>query len=88
MRTFRTAFAIVFVAAALLGAAACRTPEEDFVDGIHGYWKVIGPEYESYIDSDPNLKEKDKEIRKDSSKGLTNLINDERTRIKEGKKEE
>lgn len=64
---------LLLAAVVLLPAATCM-PDQQFVKGVDGYAKVILPEYERYLDADPNLTDDDKAIRKDSANGLRALI--------------
>jgi len=45
-----------------------------FAEAVQEAWSVIGPEYQAYVEADPNLDELQKQIRLDTAKQLTLLL--------------
>lgn len=45
-----------------------------FAEAVQDAWSVIGPEYQAYVEADPNLDELQKQIRLDTAKQLTLLL--------------
>lgn len=76
------------VTLAILTAGCCgvTSREKAFYDGVKDYTVDSGmlSEYEKYVDADPALKPETKKIRKDTSKGLRALIDEEGKALKKG----
>ena len=53
---------ILIVALFVLSAAKCA-PDQMYATGNRDYAKVILPRYKAYLDKDPDLEERSKEIR-------------------------
>jgi hypothetical protein len=66
----------LFLLAALLLPAGCRTPDKAFVLGTDALWGAIGPEYVSYLNADPSLDEEARKIKLGSAAALTRIIDE------------
>jgi len=74
-------FAFVLLLAFLtIGTTGCSwfygSVNKDFAEASKGYADVVFPEYEAYIDADPNLNSEDKDIRKGTPAKWRKLIAD------------
>jgi len=61
------------VLVALFFAPGCVVNRQ-FAEAVQEAWSVIGPEYQAYVEADPNLDELQKQIRLDTAKQLTLLL--------------
>jgi len=58
----------------VLLAGGCALPDRAFVTAVDKSWQAIGPEYQQYVEADPDLDEATKSERIGTAAGFTALI--------------
>lgn len=78
MKRFLTVFLALSLCVGLSGCCLFTSANQTFVKGVDGYAQVILPEYEKYLDADPNLKPESKKLRKETAQKFRALIEEEK----------